>query len=106
LQPTGYARKRLVLWVYKIREKMIMIKHKTYISINITDLSKTNDPMIAMLISPVTKGRDIINVDPKHVDGMALLLDCDRERAEAIVQVIRMRYKKNQIRIYDGKKPV
>jgi hypothetical protein len=81
-----------------------MVTHKKYISINISDLSKTNDPMIAMLIAPVTKGRDIINVDPKHVDGMALMLDCDRERAMAIVQVIRMRYKKNQIRIYDGKK--
>ena len=80
------------------------MKKEQYISINITDLSRVGDPTLAILLAPVTKGRDIINIDPKHIDGMALLIDCDRKRAEAIVQVIRMRYKKNQIRMYDGKK--
>lgn len=78
-----------------------------YFSINIADLSTHNDPTLAMLIAPVTKGRQMINVTPKNLfDGMALVLDCDRKRAEAIVAVIRMRYRKNQLRIYDGKKPV
>jgi hypothetical protein len=78
-----------------------------YFSINIVDLSTNNDPSLAMLIAPVTKGRQMVNVTPKNLfDGMALVLDCDRGRAEAIVAVIRMRYRKNQIRIYDGKKLV
>lgn len=78
-----------------------------YISLNIADLSSIGDPMLAMLIAPVTKGRQMVNVTPKNLfDGMALVLDCDRKRAEAIVAVIRMRYKKNQLRIYDGKKQI
>lgn len=81
------------------------MKNKS-ISINVSDLSSVNDPMIPMLIYPVTKGRTIINAEPKRIDGHAVLLDCDRERALAIASVIRRRYKKNQIRIYDGKKRI
>jgi hypothetical protein len=77
-----------------------------YVSINVSDLSSVNDPILPMLLAPVTKSRSIVNVEPKRIDGMAVVLDCDRKRALAIVDVIRMRYKKNQIRMYDGKKPV
>lgn len=77
-----------------------------YISINVSDLSSVNDPAIPILLYPVTKGRTIINAEPKRIDGMAVLLDCDRKRALAIVDVIRMKYGKNKIRIYDGKKRI
>ena len=81
------------------------MKNKS-ISINVADLSSVNDPVLPMLLYPVIKGRTIINAEPKRIDGHAVLLDCDRERALAIVSVIRMRYGKNKIRIYDGKKRV
>lgn len=81
------------------------MKKEQYISINIADLSRVGDQMLALLLAPVTKSRQMYNITPKQLfDGMVLVLDCDRKRALAIVEVIRMKYKKNQIRMYDGKK--
>jgi hypothetical protein len=81
------------------------MKKEQYISINIADLSRVGDQMLALLLAQVTKSRQMYNITPKQLfDGMVLVLDCDRKRALAIVEVIRMKYKKNQIRMYDGKK--
>jgi len=82
------------------------MKAHTEISVNVSDLSSVNDPMLAMLLSPVTKSRMVVNPQPKMIGGMAVVLDCERDRAKAIVEVIRMKYNKNKIRIYDGKKQI
>jgi hypothetical protein len=76
------------------------------ISINVTDLSSINDSTLAILLAPVTKSREIVNVDPKHIDGMAVVLECDRKRALAIIEVIRMKYGKKALRAYENKKQI
>ena len=71
-------------------------------AVNIADLTKDKDNVWApFLIGPV-KG-DVIEAEKGRFDGMALTLECNEERAKAIVEVIRLKYKKCEIRCYGGK---
>jgi hypothetical protein len=75
------------------------------ISVNVCDMSK--DPIVSQfLICPVIPSRQIININPSRLDEGAVILECDRERALAIVHVIRHKYGKNEFRCYDGKKRI
>lgn len=68
-------------------------------SINIADLTK--DAILGpILIAPVTPNRTIIDAEPGRMDGMAILLECDEERAKAIIDVIRIKHEKHDIRCY------
>ena len=71
-------------------------------SVNIADLTK-DITLGQILISPVTPNRTIVNAEPKNFDGMAVLLECDEERAKAIIEVIRIKYRKDQLRCYRNK---
>jgi len=44
-----------------------------------------------------------VDVEPAKFDGAAVVLECDEERAAAIVAVIRTKYKRNQIRCWQSK---
>jgi hypothetical protein len=77
-----------------------------FISINVSDLSTVNDFTLPILLSPVTKSRQLFNAEPKRIDGHAVVLECDRKRALAIVEVIRMKYGKNKVRCYEGTKRI
>jgi hypothetical protein len=64
-------------------------KAMTQVAINIADLTRM-PPMIAgMLIGEVTHNRQTVNAEKGMVDGMAVVLECEKERAQAIVEVIR-----------------
>lgn len=76
------------------------------ISVNVSDLSRFDDFSLKILLQPVIKSKQIVNAEPERVDGHAVILDCDRERALAIVGVIRMKFSKSQLRCYDGKKRI
>lgn len=70
-------------------------------AINIADLTKDKDGVWApFLIGPVS-GQAV--EAEKRFDGMALTLACDEERAQAIVEVIRLKYKKHEMRCYQSK---
>jgi hypothetical protein len=56
--------------------------------------------MAAVLVAPV-RG-EVIEADPQRFDGMAVTLACDDERAAAIVEVIRLKLKKSELRCYTG----
>ena len=74
-------------------------------SINVADMSK--DPITSQfLIAPVIRSRQIVDNEPGRFDGGAVVLECDDERAKAIIDVIRMKYGKNEFRCYQGKKRV
>lgn len=45
----------------------------------------------------------VVEVEPNKIDGIAVVLECDDERAEAIVKVIRAKYNRNQVRCYQSK---
>lgn len=61
------------------------------IAINIADLTRDpSAPMVAqLLLGAVTPGRITVNAEPKILDGMALVLECDEMRARSIAQVLR-----------------
>ena len=63
-------------------------------AVNVADLTNRSFDkgcfnVAGMLINPVQG--DIVDAEPKQIDGHALTLNCDDERALAIIQVLRMK---------------
>jgi len=56
--------------------------------------------MAAMLVAPV-RG-EVVQTDPRRFDEVAVVLACNDERAAAIVEVIRLKFKKPALRCYQG----
>ena len=74
-------------------------------AVNIPDLAAYhNDIGIQILLAPFAKSRQIVNCEPGHVDGGALLLDCEEQQAAAICKILRMKYPKHKLRCYQQKK--
>jgi len=73
-------------------------------AVNLGDLSEVNNRIVGTyLVGPVMGNS--VDVDPKKVDGIAVILDCDDERAQAIVDVIRIKRKRHELRCYVRKTP-
>ena len=73
-------------------------------AVNLADLSNTEvgrDFCLGMLLKPVLGTRPV--EAEKRFDGHAVLLECDEERAAAIVEVARKHYKRWQLRFYRSK---
>ena len=70
-------------------------------SINVMDMTK-DDILSTFLIAPVIKSRRLVDVEKGRIDHIAVVLECDETRAKAIVDVIRMKYGKNEFRCYKG----
>jgi hypothetical protein len=77
----------------------------TVYSVNVMDMTK-DDILSTFMIAPVIRSRQTIEVEKGRIDGYAVVLDCPEERAKAIIEVIRMKYGKNEFRCYAGKKRV
>lgn len=71
-------------------------------AVNLSDLTK-DSILTDFLIAPVVNKRNIINAEPKTFDGMAILIDCEHEQAQSIVDVVRKRYSRNIFRFYHSK---
>jgi len=72
-------------------------------AVNIADLTNTpvgSDICMTMLLTPVLDRSPIWVAGRKRLDEVAMGLDCDEERAKAIADVIRLHYKKHQVRVY------
>jgi hypothetical protein len=52
------------------------------------------------LLKPLVENQHLVEVTPGMFDGVALVLNCDDERAAAVVKVIRLRYRRDQVRCY------
>ncbi len=69
-------------------------------AINVVDLIK--DMFLAeWLVSPIVQNRIIVNAEEGVIDGGAIVLECDEKRAKGIVDVIRIKYHKNELRCYE-----
>lgn len=71
-------------------------------AINIADLTKDSF-FISLLIEPVIRNRQIVEAEKDRLDGGAVMLECDEERAKAIVEIIRKKHTKNDVRCYEKK---
>jgi hypothetical protein len=70
-------------------------------AINLADLAYPERVIVARcLIAPVQG--EIVATDAHRFDEMAVTLDCDDERAKAIVDTIRLKFKRNTLRCYRG----
>jgi hypothetical protein len=75
-------------------------------AINLADLlavAESDQTIFPFLIAPVVQNRLHRRIDPEHPDTEALVLECPPEQAEAIIEVIRLRYPKNRLRCYKGR---
>lgn len=76
-------------------------------AINVADLTR-HAVITPILLGPVTQNRITANAEPKMMDGMALVLQCDEKRARAICQILRDhddRLKQYRTRVYIQKNP-
>jgi len=72
-------------------------------AVNIFDLTRDDKKYLGpILIAPVVPNKIEVKVG-KNVDELALLLECDAQRAAAICLVIRMKWPKHLIRCYQSK---
>ena len=69
----------------------------TEYAVNVADLTKHRF-VAQWILAPVVLGRVVVDVEPGRFDGAGILLECDEERAQAIVDVIRTKLKKHQLR--------
>lgn len=70
-------------------------------AVNIRDMMQ--DTLLAqILLTPVVPNKLVVKTE-SVVDGDALFLECNEERASAIVDVIRLKYQRHEIRCYESK---
>ena len=70
------------------------------IAISLADIA-TAEPVARMLVAPVIQNQRTVEVQRGRVDGVAVMLECDDERARAIVDVLRVKYPKWQMRAWE-----
>lgn len=71
-------------------------------AINISDWSTLRDDFTLkiVLLPVVPEDSETVEAEKGRVDGLALKLDCDDERGEAIVWVVRKKYERHELRMY------
>lgn len=73
-------------------------------AINLIDwAAKKDDFGLVLLLRSVIDRDSRIETNPRRIDELALRLSCDEERAEAIVEIIRLKYERHQLRCYHSK---
>lgn len=71
-------------------------------AINLADWvgHKTDIGLAILLQAVIEPGQDVVETERGKFDGMGMILQCDEERAGAIVEFIRKRYKRHELRCY------
>jgi hypothetical protein len=76
-------------------------------AVNVADMcSPTRARMMGLLLAPVTPNQQTVQTDMARFDEVALVLECDEVRAKAIIAVIRIKYKKSEMRCYECRESV
>jgi len=58
-------------------------------AVNLADLTFREVEMaVRLLLSPVCPNKLVVDAEKKRVDGAALVLECEEERAQAICEVL------------------
>jgi len=68
-------------------------------------LAYKDDIGLQIILMPIAN-RDVdavVMCQEDHADSMAVILECDEERAAAAVKLIRKRYAKHRLRCYQSK---
>lgn len=59
------------------------------IAANIADLTRYDEILRHCLIAPVISSQEIIQAEAGRLDGAAVVLECDKTRAQAIIDLLR-----------------
>lgn len=70
-------------------------------AVNISDMTK-DFAIVQILLKSHIDGKKIIRTE-KTVDGMAVLMNCDEETMNNIVEIVRLKYSKNLFRFYESR---
>lgn len=81
------------------------MSRKTEHAINVADLSILQPPLLWLVqnVLPhngVRSNARVVEAERGRIDGLAAVLDCDQDRAEAIIYFVRKKYAKNAVRFY------
>jgi len=69
-------------------------------AVNICDLYRFKDNFfLQLLILPVVQTGKTLQCE-KSIDSIGLSIDCDDERAQAIIELIRKKFKRYELRCY------
>jgi len=62
------------------------------------------DPIVKMVLSPHIDSEQTVSAENRKVAGIgyAVVLTCSDEQAEAMIEVMRMKYKRYQLRFYSS----
>ena len=70
-------------------------------AVNACDLAATSSFALAMIVMAQAPSRQIVDAEPSKVAGDAFILETEPEQAQALCQVIRVRYKRDELRCYE-----
>jgi len=76
-------------------------------AVNVADLTRYDNILIACMVVPVTQRKILVNANPKAVDEGAVVLECDEQQAKSIIAFLRdedKRQKRYPLRAYWRKK--
>jgi hypothetical protein len=70
-------------------------------AINIADLTRFKDDLaLSFLLGPVLDREQPIYINSRRWDEVGARLDGDEERIQAVVALLRLKFKKHELRIY------
>ena len=72
-------------------------------AVNILDMLPEDKILAQVLLLPIVDPHTVADVEPGRVDGKACVLLCDDERGKAVVDIIRMKKEKHELRCYHQK---
>jgi len=72
---------------------------------NISDMAEHHDDLgVQIMIGNVVHNNNrIVNAERDNFDGAAIVWSCDDERGAAIVDILRKKFKKHELRMYHSK---
>ena len=75
-------------------------------AVNVADLTQGNVFVIGILLGEVCSNQVKVEAEKGQLDGYALLLECEEERAKAVCEVLRRAFKRQGLRkprVYESK---
>jgi hypothetical protein len=72
-------------------------------AVNVADTTRLSDAERTFLLAPVLQPRQVEKAEMGRIDGLCVVLQCDDERARAIIQLLRKKYPKHILRFYHKK---
>lgn len=75
-------------------------------AVNLADLLELRQRGIwaaDLLALPLIQSGQVVQINRRRVAGVAVILDCDEERAAAVIAVLRKKLPRNRLRCYRSK---